>query len=506
MLDVMRRGSRLIMWIVIVGVGGVFVLYLGFQGSFQSRSEPDVVLRVGDRAYRQRDLDRLVRQTQEQNRQILGDAYDAEAMAEQLNQEAVGFLARNAILASEAERLGLRVSAEEVRDFVRRIPGAINAAGQLDREVLTNFAEREFGSRRRFEDSIRDDLLAMKLARLISESVEVSEAEARDAVRYRLEQVTIAAVKLDGTKPAPDEVVPEEAVKALLEKDPKRVRDAYDERRAEFDQPEQARARHILIRVAPDADEPTKAAARARLEEIRARIEAGASFEDVAREVSEDPGSKEKGGDLGFFPRGAMVKPFEDAAFALEPGKTSGIVETNFGLHLIRLEEKRAAKVVPFEEAAEPLARELVREDAAAAVAKQRAEQLAEAVKSGKSLVDAARDLQLSILRPSPLSRRPDGYVPDVGVAQDVLAAAFRLKPEAPSDPTVYEPEPNVYVLIQLLGRKDPSEAEIAAAVPSERERLRMLRRVEAQNQWVEARRMELARSGELVENLPARR
>jgi peptidyl-prolyl cis-trans isomerase D len=505
MLDAMRRGSRLIMWIVIVGVGGVFVLYLGFQGGFQSTTAPDVVLRVGDRAYRQRDLDRLVRQTQEQNRQILGDAYDSEAMAEQLNREAAGFLARNAILAGEAERLGLRVSAEEVRDYVRRIPGATDAQGRLDRDVLTNYAEREFGSRRRFEDSIRDDLLAMKLARLISESVEVSDAEARDAVRYRLEQVTIAAVKLDGTQPAPDEVAPDDAVKALLEKDPKRVRDAYEARRAEFDQKEQARARHILIRVDPNADEATKAAARKRIEEIRARIEAGASFEDVAREVSEDPGSKEKGGDLGSFPRGAMVKPFEDAVFALQPGQTSGVVESDFGLHLIRLEEKRPAVVVPFEEADEQVARDLVRQDAAAAVAKKRAEQLSEAVKSGKPLIDAARDLQLSILRPAALSRRPDGYVPDVGVAPDVLAAAFRLQPEAPSDPTVYEPQPSVFVLIQLLERKTPSDVELAAALPSERERLRMLRRVEAQNQWVETRRAELARGGEFVENLAAR-
>ncbi len=121
------------------------------------------------------------------------------------------------------------------------------------------------------------------------------------------------------------------------------VKAFYDANPDKFNKPEEVRASHILITVKPDADDAQKKAARTEIEKIQARIKAGEDFATLAKENSKDPGSKENGGDLGFFTRGQMVKPFEDAAFALKPGMVSDIVETQFGYHIIKVTDRKAA-------------------------------------------------------------------------------------------------------------------------------------------------------------------
>lgn len=133
----------------------------------------------------------------------------------------------------------------------------------------------------------------------------------------------------------------------------------YDTHPEEFKVPEMVKARHILIRVAPGATEEDKKKAREKAEDILKRIKSGEDFEKIAGEVSEDPGSKTKGGDLGFFPKGRMVKPFEDAAFALKPGELSGVVETQFGYHIIKTVEMKEPSVEPFDKAKERINQKL---------------------------------------------------------------------------------------------------------------------------------------------------
>lgn len=113
--------------------------------------------------------------------------------------------------------------------------------------------------------------------------------------------------------------------------------------------PETVRARHILVRVPANADENVKQEAKKKAERILVRIRSGEDFERLASELSDDTGSKQKGGDVGFFQRGRFVKPFEDAAFSLTKGEFSGPVETKFGFHIIRLEERKEAQPKPFE-------------------------------------------------------------------------------------------------------------------------------------------------------------
>lgn len=123
----------------------------------------------------------------------------------------------------------------------------------------------------------------------------------------------------------------------------------YDENLERFQEDEAVRASHILIRVAPDAEEAAKRKARAEAEDVLKQLRAGGDFAALAREHSQD-GSAAQGGDLDFFTRGQMVPPFEAAAFALEANGVSEIVETQFGLHIIKVTDRRAPRTVPFAE------------------------------------------------------------------------------------------------------------------------------------------------------------
>jgi peptidyl-prolyl cis-trans isomerase C len=128
----------------------------------------------------------------------------------------------------------------------------------------------------------------------------------------------------------------------------KETRAYYDANPSAFKQPEQVKASHILIKVGPQANETQKADARKRMEQVQQRVKKGEDFASLAKEVSEGP-SGARGGDLGYFRRGQMMKPFEEAAFALKPGEVSDIVETSFGYHLIKLFDKKPEGTIAYE-------------------------------------------------------------------------------------------------------------------------------------------------------------
>ncbi len=144
--------------------------------------------------------------------------------------------------------------------------------------------------------------------------------------------------------------VVEDAVKDAPPPSEEQVKHFYDENPKYFEQPEQVHAAHILLRVDAQAGPEKKTEARQKIDALRADIESKKlTFEDAARQNSQDPGSAPKGGDLGFFARGQMVKPFSDAAFAAQPGTLTPVVETQFGYHLIKVIENKPAGVKPLE-------------------------------------------------------------------------------------------------------------------------------------------------------------
>ena len=494
MLDVLRRGRRWIMPIILVGIGVPFAVYFGAQGGPNSGQalSSGIAIRLGDRTVSTRDVQRAVDVQTQRYRDALGDQFDERSAMPFLVNTAASMMLRDALLAHLGEEMGLSVSDAELQGFVARQAWSRGADGQYDAAQVKRVIADNWGSEHEFARRLTDDLLAAKTERLIEASVAVSDAEARDAIRTAREQVQLLVVRLDGTQPRADLAVPEDAGKQLAEKDPERVRKAVEERRAELDTPEQVHARHILVSVAATADEATRAAARAKLDAAKKRIEAGEDFAAVAKEVSDDPGSKDSGGDLGFFRRGAMVAAFEDAAFSLEPGQLSGVVESPFGLHLIRVEEKKAASELPYSEASARVAQDLARVDAAAAAARADADAISVAVKAGKSLEDAAREKGATILRLAPFARRADGFIPELGAAPDLMTAAFTLGAGKPSDGTVYSLGENVFALAQLVEKKTPTREEVEAALPVERERVLEERRTAVEQAWLEGERKRL--------------
>jgi len=503
MLETLRRGQRWIMALVIAGVGFVFVFYLGLGGApGGGGAGSGAVVEVDDLRFGPRDVDRVRRQQEEQYRQALGDRFD-ESAADQLDALAASLLVNQAILSREARELGFVASDDEVRDYVRRqIPGAADESGRLQAEGLRGWAEGEFGTEARFVELVRMEVLADEILDLLRESVQVSDAEARQSLLHRREEVSLAWVGIDAKTPRADAAISDEAIDGLLASDEARVRARYEERASDYQQAEAVHLRHILLRVPEGVPPEEEARVRARAEEALGRLRGGAAFADLALELSEDPGSREQGGDLGWVERGGELGTgLEDAAFALAPGTTSELVRTPAGFHVLRAEERRDARSVPFEEVRRDLAREVLVQEEAARQAREAAERLAAAVREGKSLVDAAREQRVAIERTDPLRRRPDGFVPGLGPAPEVLAAAFALSRSRPSSERIFEVGDRL-VLVQLVERNSPKPEELEADLAQERERLRRARIAQAAQSWVELRRSELEQSGKLVYDL----
>lgn len=169
------------------------------------------------------------------------------------------------------------------------------------------------------------------------------------AIEDKIERVT-AIQKLVHT---------EIAEKIIISEKEKRV--FYDAHPDFFKEPEQIKASHILVKLDPSADESQRAKAKAKIEKVQEKLKKGEDFAALAKEFSEGP-SNVKGGDLGYFRRGQMVKPFEAAAFALKPNEVSDIVQTQFGYHLIRLAEKKPARILSYENVQEKLGQHLNQE------------------------------------------------------------------------------------------------------------------------------------------------
>jgi peptidyl-prolyl cis-trans isomerase C len=152
--------------------------------------------------------------------------------------------------------------------------------------------------------------------------------------------------------------------KEVLEKVNVSARDVqtfYDQHKDKYVEEEQVHARHILIRVPQEVSAENETKLKGKAEDALKRAQQGEDFAALAKEVSDD-GSKENGGDLGFFPRGRMVAGFEEAAFNLQPGQMSGIVRTQFGYHVIKVEERKASRALTFDEAKAQVKEDLTRE------------------------------------------------------------------------------------------------------------------------------------------------
>lgn len=225
--------------------------------------------------------------------------------------------------------------------------------------------------REELEAELLHELVLTKI--LVQKATEADRAKANEATKEMVDKVkarasseTIFNLRLKALGLTPQsfekQVQEQEIRKAVLQREVKskveisdaQIKKYYDENPTDFEQPEKVRAAHILVSTTSDGKEPLPAEKKkekeALAQKIKARVEAGEDFAKLAKEFSNDPGSRDKGGEYTFG-RGQMVAPFEKAAFSLRPGQISGIVETSYGYHVIKLLEKIPAKKETLSEA-----------------------------------------------------------------------------------------------------------------------------------------------------------
>ena len=249
---------------------------------------------------------------------------------------------------------GETVTRKEVEDYVRNLEG--QAGGPIPAE-----------QRDRIYRDIIDRVVGYKL--LVQEAkarkVAVSDADVNariDEVKKQFpsedlfmqtlidRKLTLEQMKADARRDLAIARLIDTEIAGKVALKPSQVEDFYNGNPDQFKQPERVRASHILITVPEGADAATKAQAKAKAQQILKDVKSGKDFAALAKQHSQDPGSAQNGGDLGFFQQGQMVGPFNDAAFSLKPGATSGLIETQFGYHIIRVAEKQPERTVPLDE------------------------------------------------------------------------------------------------------------------------------------------------------------
>jgi peptidyl-prolyl cis-trans isomerase D len=402
---------KFILWgVVLVFVALVFVDW-GSGG--RTGSAAATAVQVGDHIVTEDEFRDRVREREQMYQQQLGDAWTQFRGRIDLGQETVSRVITESILLDEAERIGLVVTDAELQEAILDIPGMRDRLDGLERdersEVYGNLIRRVTGkSPQFFEQSLREQLLLNKLSRTVQQGVWVSDEEVVDTLRRERESADAEIVQVRYERFLADVEVGDERIRAYyddnlaefereeervirylvvetsrlrreLEADPDAMMAFYEEHRADFTRGEQMSARHILFRLAPGADPDTENEVRLRAEQVANLARGDADFAELARIHTEDEGSREGGGDLGWFGRNAMVPEFEQAVFGAKPGDILGPVKSQFGFHVIKVEGYRPEQVQPFEEVEDQVRFQFL-EGRAAAEAETRANQLAKRI------------------------------------------------------------------------------------------------------------------------------
>ncbi len=498
MLESFRKGQRWLTGLFVLLIGGVFVFFMGLGQPLQGGPSQGMVVELGDIRMSVPDFLRVREQQAETYRDQLGDQFSSKVGRAFLDSQALRVLVDRAILAHDARELGLRVGKEEVQRVIAQSPGFRDEEGRFDSKGFNDWVEYTYGNQRNYLEFMRRALLWQKMVQLLYAQGEVSPGEARAAALHRLQEVRLAFVALDTESLPADEAPSDEAIARYSTENEEALRALYEERIDRYQREAAIRLRHILFELGPEPTPGEIEQAQADAERTLERLEADEDFAALAQELSEDVATREAGGDLGFLEPAALAPELAEAAEGLAPGERSGIVRSDRGLHLLVLEERREAGTQAFDEVRDELAREGAERAAAAERADRLSDELATAIREGKSLEDAARDLDLPLDRTGAVRRRPDGFVVGIGASKDLLSTAFALDPMGiPSVPDIFEVGSRL-VLIQLVERIEPDEDTLNDTIQQEQQRLAEAKRGAFVQSWIESRRSALVESGAL--------
>ncbi len=450
---------------------------------YQRGASGDYVAMVGDYRITPQEFDQAMRERQDQLRQTFGRNFDPavldnpevkKAILEDLiNRYALverGLDARLAVPDSQLASLIQQVEAfQKDGKFSReRYEAALRGQGmtpvvfeqRLRQQMVLQQVESALGSANFVPNASVDRMIAVgeqqrevdQAAFVPDQYLSQAKVDAAAVKAYyeanKAEFEVPEQVRLEYLVLSPDVLAREQQVA------PEEVRRHYEEHAKEFGQPEERRASHILITVPKGAPEAERKAAQARAEDLAKQArQAPAKFADLARQSSQDPGSAANGGDLGFFPRGAMVKGFEDAAFSMKQDEIRGPVESEFGFHIIRLTGIKPGRTVSLEEATPKIEQDLKKQKAGKKFAEV-AETFSNLVfEQGDSLKPAADQFKLQPQQTQWIRRK--GAEPAFPVTDKMLAAVFSdevLKNKRNTE--AIEAAPNTLVSARVLEYK----------------------------------------------------
>ncbi len=416
------RHLKFILW----GVVAVFVLLVfvdwGAGGPGQG-SIADAAVRVGDTAVSKNDFLSQMRRFEQQYSQQFGDRWSEIRDQVNLFDETMAYFTNRTLLLEEAERAGIHVSDQELRDDILNTQIFQDEDGEFVgpesyQRILRGYFQM---TPQEFEQTRTEDLAITKLTSMMRRGIYVADAEVERSIRREreladfdvvmlpyerfLSEVSITeAEALAHYEASADDyqreqervirylVVETSRLRRQLPVDDAELQAYYDDHLDEFLEDEQAQAAHILIRVPLDADVEAQAEAELRAQGVAQIARAGGDFAALAEKHSDDPGSRDKGGDLGWFGRGRMVPEFDDAVFGAKPGDIVGPVRSQYGFHIIKVDGFRPERQRPFEDVVEQV-RFRVLEGRASIEAEKRARELARRLEENPPMDDEAWQL-----------------------------------------------------------------------------------------------------------------
>jgi parvulin-like peptidyl-prolyl isomerase len=276
-----------------------------------------------------------------------------------LKMQALQRLIDEELAAQAARHSGILATDTEIRDLITKEIPAFQKDGQFQRENYMGYLQSQGLNPGEFETRIRKQVEAMRLRRLFEASSRTLSLEADKQKTLQNYKINLTFAKFDDDNPSVGMISQQDAEKALSNEEfKKKVENEFTLKKTQLSQPEQVHAQHILVSF-KQGDAASEKAALAKIQDLKKKA-TGEDFGALAAKNSDDPGSKAKNGDLGFFGHGAMVKEFDEVAFKLPPGQISDPVKSPYGYHLIKVLEKKTAKEAKLEDHQLSLAKELL--------------------------------------------------------------------------------------------------------------------------------------------------
>src|SRR5437762_5461782 len=492
-----KLGYRILLGAVVLALGGSMLLYLVPQGPATGSGglSSDTVAKVGDQTVTTQDIQQQLSQIERTNQvpQQLKAFYAQQILQQLIFQREIEY---------EAKRLGITVSDQERADRIKMyLPMAFNGATFIGMDQYTALVQQRFQLPvATFEELIRQGLLEEKFRKLVTDGISVGPEELKDGYRYKNEKVKLdyalikpedleakinpaeAEIKAEYEKNKSKYQVPERRTVryALLDVNQLRqtiqisdtqLKQQYQANIQQYEVPNQVHVQHILFKTVGQTDalvEETKKKA----EDVLKQAKKGAKFDELAKKYSEDPGSKDKGGDLGWIRQGQTVPEFEKSAFSLAPGQISDLVRTQYGFHIIKVLEKQTAHTKPFDEGQDSIRAPLMlakADNEASSVA----DQLATAIrKSNRTpLAELAKEYHLQVAQTRAVAATEP--LLELGNSPEVKDTIFRLREGEVSPPIRTDRGHVVLTLKQVLpthqGRLEEVRDKIVASLKQEK-------------------------------------